>query len=107
MPQYTILNTAATPTIILSDGVDTFRVQVRGDELYYDETITGLGFDGVEDTDWANIDSAALPGSNEEIFRIGARSTEWMVDQAITATAFGVGAIEDTDWSNIEAHSLP
>ena len=29
-----------------------FRIQERGGRLYIDQTITALGFDGVQNTDW-------------------------------------------------------
>jgi hypothetical protein len=31
---------------------DTFRIGVRGGAFRIDQTITPLGFDGIEDTDW-------------------------------------------------------
>ena len=40
--------------IILTDGVDTFRIQARDGILAIDQTITPTGFDGDIDVDWEN-----------------------------------------------------
>ena len=40
--------------------MDTFRLQVREQELFLDEVITATGFDGIEDTDWSAVHSWTL-----------------------------------------------
>jgi hypothetical protein len=42
-------------TLTLTDGVSTFRFQVRGGSLCKDQTITPLGFAGTQPGDWDNI----------------------------------------------------
>lgn len=39
-------------TQLFSDGINDFRVQVRDGALNFDEAMTPLGFEGVENTDW-------------------------------------------------------
>lgn len=41
--------------IALTDGVNSFRLIVRNASLETDMALTGLGFGGVEDTDWMTI----------------------------------------------------
>jgi hypothetical protein len=48
-------------TVLWDDGVDYFRLQVRDDVLFLDQTITPTGFAGDEDTDWGNIWEQSLP----------------------------------------------
>lgn len=48
-----------TPTLELTDGVDTFRLNVRSGELNLDQTITPLGFVGSEPGDWDTINTWA------------------------------------------------
>jgi hypothetical protein len=43
-----------------TDGVVTFRQGARNPYFVLDQTITALGFSGVENTDWANIRSESL-----------------------------------------------
>lgn len=45
---------------VWTDGVVTFRQGARNPYFVLDQTITGLGFAGVENTDWANIRSESL-----------------------------------------------
>ena len=45
---------------IFTDGVSTFRQGVRSTYFVLDQTITALGFSGVENTDWANIRAEQL-----------------------------------------------
>jgi hypothetical protein len=40
--------------VVLTDGIDTFRIQARDGVLATDQAITPLGFDGIEDLDWEN-----------------------------------------------------
>ena len=102
--QYTILSTAGTDGFELSDLTDTFRVMARGDDLNFDQEITSSGLDGVEDTDWGNIDKSSLPGTNQGTFRIGVRNLYWVIDQA--KTILGFSGVENTDWETIEQHKL-
>lgn len=44
-----------------TDGISTFRQGVRSGYFILDQTITELGFSGVENTDWANIRAEQLP----------------------------------------------
>ena len=104
MSQYSIVSTTGTDSIELTDGTDTFRVQVRGTALYFDHELTATGFDGAENTDWINISSTTLPGTPEAVFRLGARESAWRIDQATDATGFS-GA-ENVNWENIESHNL-
>jgi hypothetical protein len=52
--------------IILTDGVDTFRIQARDGVLATDQALTALGFNGTESTDngvtgdWVNWEE--IPG---------------------------------------------
>jgi hypothetical protein len=39
----------------LTDGADIYRLQVRGGKLCVDKTLTGIGFPGLEDTDWTKL----------------------------------------------------
>ncbi len=54
-----ILNLAVqdADSLVYTDDVSTFRLQVREAELFLDETITPTGFSGTEETDWDNIQS--------------------------------------------------
>ena len=45
---------------VYTDGVSTFRHQVRDGYFCLDQTITATGFSGVENTDWANIRAEQL-----------------------------------------------
>jgi len=58
------LNTIlAGPTfdyIYFESDTYTFRLGCRSDVLYLDQTMTATGFDGAENTDWANITSFKL-----------------------------------------------
>jgi hypothetical protein len=40
---------------------ETFRIGVRGGALRIDQTITALGFDGEEDTDWECLQTFVRP----------------------------------------------
>ena len=40
-----------------TDGVGTYRDGVRNGMFVVDKELTPLGFDGVEDTDWENIET--------------------------------------------------
>jgi hypothetical protein len=42
---------------VLTDGIETWRIIVRGGSLCWDYALTALGFDGVEDIDWYNAQS--------------------------------------------------
>ena len=100
MAQYRII-TSANP-LILSDGTDTFRYAVRSDNLFLDQEVTSLGFDGDEDTDWKNLEEVISSGDNS--YRHGVRDLSWVTDGAITATGF-LGD-EDIDYENLEEHNL-
>lgn len=45
--------------LTLTDGISTFRMIVRDAALCFDMTLTALGFSGVENTDWIEINSFA------------------------------------------------
>jgi hypothetical protein len=47
--------------VLYDDGIRVWRKMVRDDSLMFDYAITDLGFDGVEDTDWANAKEIAIP----------------------------------------------
>jgi len=106
MAQYTII-TSGDP-IILSDGVDTFRLDVRDNVLYFDQEITSLGFGegSVEDTDWGNIDSSVLPDDPGLEFRVGVRDGHWVIDQTYDPDILGFEGLEFFDWENLEKHQL-
>lgn len=38
-----------------TDGIISFRTGIRDSALVTDKTITSLGFNGVENTDWINL----------------------------------------------------
>jgi frataxin-like iron-binding protein CyaY len=46
---------------ILTNGTSTWRIDARDGSLNWDYTLTALGFDGVEDTDWYNAGSITHP----------------------------------------------
>lgn len=48
------------PDQILFSGND-FRITIRGGALCIDQTITPLGFDGIEDTDWEELTNFKRP----------------------------------------------
>lgn len=104
MAQYTSI-TAGNP-IILSDNTDTFRLDVRSSILYIDQEITGLGFGGVEDTDWSSIDSFVLPDSPGLEFRVGVRDGYWVIDQTYDPDIFGFDGDEGFDWDMIDEYQL-
>ena len=97
MAQYDILDSGGPAEIIVADETNQFRAQVRGDELFYEQAVTGVD-------SWTTIESVALPGSNEETFRLGARDTNWVEDQA--KTGLGFGGSTPGDWENITESSL-
>ena len=103
MAQYTILDSAGTDTITLTDGTSTFRVQVRSTDLCFDEALTATGFLGTEGVDWINLSISTLD-SGEGQFRLGARDTAWVIDQAKNKTGFSGSS--PGDWENIEQHNL-
>jgi hypothetical protein len=43
--------------VIYTDGVDTCRDGIRDGDYVVDIELTDLGFDGVEDTDWENLET--------------------------------------------------
>lgn len=97
---------------MLSDGVSTFRLISRDDSLCFDQAFTLTGFSGVEDTDWANIDSAELPlGLGSDELRVGVRNTYWVIDQVYETippdSGPGFSGDEGLEWDNVEQHQLP
>ena len=46
---------ATDTSVIWTDSVDTFRLDVRSGHLFLDQTITALGFAGVLGIDWAPV----------------------------------------------------
>jgi len=87
----------------LSNGVDDFRYVVVSGDLHLRQNRSSLSFGGVEGTDWDDIEEYTDPGGGE--WRVGSRSSNWVIDGTITGTGFS-GA-ENTDWQNIESHKLP
>jgi len=55
-----LYNTTVEPTAFYFSG-RTFRIIVRSGALCIDQIITPTGFDGIEDTDWANVIEFILP----------------------------------------------
>ena len=102
MAQYRII-TSANP-LILSDGTDTFRYAVRSDNMFLDQTVTSLGFSGVENIDWENLEE--INSSGDDSYRHGVRNPSWVTDSTITPLGFSVGGVEDTDWRNEEESNL-
>ena len=86
MAQYTTI-TAASP-MLLSNGVTEFGYYVSGDMT--------LRQNGNDLERWVD--------SGGGRWRVGVRSTYWVIDCTITATGFS-GA-ENTHWENIESHKL-
>ena len=49
--------------VVLTDGTDTFRIQVRAHQMCTDKALTATGFDGDESTDegatgdWIELDA--------------------------------------------------
>ena len=86
----------------IDQSSDEFRyVNVSGD-LYLRQTITPTGFDGVENTDWKNIE--VYPNSGGSRWRVGARDLYFVLD--CTITGIGFDGTEDIDWENHEKHKL-
>ena len=106
MPQYTTLSSTGSESFELENGSDKFRLQVRNNELYYDQEITATGFDGAEDIDWATIESVVLPVDPGLEFRFGVRDGYWITDQTYDPDILGFDGIESFDWENIEQHQL-
>ena len=52
--------TAVEPATFYFTG-RTFRIQLRAGALYIDQTITALGFAGVENTDWEYLQEFKRP----------------------------------------------
>jgi hypothetical protein len=50
-----LVDTGAPSSIEWSDGVDTFRLDIRLDALLLDKVLTPPGFSGTEDVHWENI----------------------------------------------------
>ena len=44
-----------------SDSIASWRKGVRGGRFVWDKTLTALGFDGVENTDWENVRVVGTP----------------------------------------------
>ena len=96
MSQYTIYTSGTLVTY--TDGVDIFRDGSRAGNYVIDKTITALGFTGVENVSWVNLET--MSGGGLATFRDGVRDNSYVVDETLTLTGFA-GA-EDTDWTNIE-----
>lgn len=46
--------------VTYTDGTSTFRDGVRNGAYVIDKTITPLGFAGVENTDWINVETHTI-----------------------------------------------
>ncbi len=109
MAQYTVLSSLTSESFKLSDGSDTFRVQARNNELFFDQAITDLGFGsgGVEGTDWSAVEGVKLDVSPGEELRVGVRDRYWVIDQTYDPLVLGFSGAENFDWANVEKHILP
>ncbi len=85
-----------------TDGTETYREGSRNNTFVLDKEITGLGFSGVEDTDWENLWSKVNTGLTG-VFRDGVRDGAYVIDEALTGTAFA--GTENVDWINVETLS--
>lgn len=98
--QYTIyagFTSAIPPTPVYNQLASTYiRKRIVGLEYHIDITLTGVGFSGVENTDWTNLYSAV---GQDTSFRNGSRDTTFVVDCEITATGFA--GVENTDWEEL------
>lgn len=92
--QYQILATGETEEIEITDGTVIFRIKVNGDDLDFDQYDVSL---------WRTIDSLSLSGINQEEFRLGVRSGEFVIDQSITG---GFGGEENIGWKTIVGYKL-
>jgi len=52
--------TATDTSTIWTDGVSTFRLDVRSGHLFLDQAFTPLGFDGIIITDWGPVKMEGL-----------------------------------------------
>jgi len=100
MAQYTTISLG--DPLDLSSGSTTFRYIVDSGDLYLRQTLTLLGFIGVQGVDWDDVEAYTDLGGG--IWRVGARDLHWVMDCTITGTGFA-GA-EDTDWGSYEKHKL-
>lgn len=100
MAQYTEISVGNS--LQITNGIDTFRFNVSGGDLYLDQEKTSLGFSGTENTDWASIRSYS--GGGTGVFRVGVRSENWVIDEETDGTGFS-GA-ENVNWVSIEGHKL-
>jgi hypothetical protein len=73
---------------VLSNGTSTWRIEARDGSLCWDYTITALGFDGVEDTDWYNAESVDYPWETELETYILGLATPLSVNQKINLNTF-------------------
>ena len=114
---------------VFTEGSTSIRKRVLGDYLYYDITLTALGFGGVEGIDWQWIDRTQFvgvsvrngveggawvvqsnspawdiisktSGSNDyPVWREGIRGGNKILDHALNAIGFS--GIKGVDWENI------
>ena len=114
---------------VYGGGAIKIRKRIVGNYLYYDITLTALGFDGVEGVDWRWTDRIQFQGGSIRngvtnacfsiehnpptwawierscgtntypVWREGIRGGKRVVDHALTPTAFS--GTEGIDWENI------
>ncbi len=51
----TIIDISGNNPLTWTDGVDTFRLNIRSDELYLDQVLSDTGFSGSSPGDWDSI----------------------------------------------------
>jgi hypothetical protein len=96
------LSGSTTYTYYDSDGTFSIRKIVRDSKYCVDMTLSYVGFDGTEGTDWINLFRHT---GQTAVYRFGLRGGEFVVDGTITGTGFS-GTV-DVDWENIHSVSTP
>ena len=102
MAQY-LIHISGNP-IVWTNGINTFREDVRGGIYYIDKALTALGFGigSIEGIDWAIV--KFVTGSPHGLYRDGCRDGSWVIDA--TLTPLGFAGIENTDWVILEQHNI-
>ena len=86
-----------TDYIEYTDGTDTYRNGPRNG-FATDVELTALGFAGIENVDWENLELIAPEGLG--IFRDGCRDLSYVIDEELTPLGFD--GVEDTDWKELQ-----
>lgn len=93
MAQYSELS-ESTP-LELTDGVDSFRIRSTGNVLQIEKEVASV---------WTVVDTFSVLSSGDEYFRIGVRSSHFVVDGSYLGMDPYV--TEGVDWDNIQQYQL-